>query len=414
MKIAFVGNMNNNNFAMMRYFRDLGADAHLLLCRNDGEGSLSHFRPELDTWAPHLWSDYIHNLNFDNSSTAVLGNPLKLKIPPTKRQMRKELSGYDIYIGSGATPAIFGRLGLQLTVFYPYATGIEHVATHEYESEYNKWLIKRPVLSAMKRRQISGIRRAGICINSELGLTESIFRSLGVKTTLLPTPQIYNEGISGIQIPEHLQAFARAIESTQFSVFSHMRHLWRRPPRLTDDSWFALQKNNDWLITGFVNFRNSNPELNTKLFLVEYGKDVKASKQLISDLGATTDVIWLPIMPRRELLVLLELADVGVGEFNTCPNMIWGGTAWESLAVGKPTMQTLNFTPRFFEERFKCPLPPFLDVKSANEVTRHLEALHRNERRRIALGEASKQYFDIYNGRGASARWLSLATNATV
>ena len=50
MKIALIGNMNNNNFALMRYFRILGADAHLLLYSNDGKGELSHFKPECDTW----------------------------------------------------------------------------------------------------------------------------------------------------------------------------------------------------------------------------------------------------------------------------------------------------------------------------------------------------------------------------
>ena len=39
MKIALLGNMNNNNFALLRYFRDLGFDAHLLLFKNDGTGN---------------------------------------------------------------------------------------------------------------------------------------------------------------------------------------------------------------------------------------------------------------------------------------------------------------------------------------------------------------------------------------
>ena len=45
MKIVILGNMNNNGFALMRYLRDLGADAHLFLFANDGTGSLSHFAP---------------------------------------------------------------------------------------------------------------------------------------------------------------------------------------------------------------------------------------------------------------------------------------------------------------------------------------------------------------------------------
>ena len=78
MKIAVVGNMNNNGFALMRYFRDLGADAHLLLNANDGTGDLSHFRPDSDTWNISAWSPFIHQTDIPNAPIAALGflNPM--------------------------------------------------------------------------------------------------------------------------------------------------------------------------------------------------------------------------------------------------------------------------------------------------------------------------------------------------
>ena len=48
MKIALLGNMNNNHFALLRYLRDVNIDAYLLLYIEDGKGANSHFKPEND------------------------------------------------------------------------------------------------------------------------------------------------------------------------------------------------------------------------------------------------------------------------------------------------------------------------------------------------------------------------------
>jgi len=76
MKIGLIGNMNNNNFAMMRYFRDLGADAHLLLYSSEGKGTLSHFTPEADTWELGRWAPFIHQTDIPNAPVAAFDFPL--------------------------------------------------------------------------------------------------------------------------------------------------------------------------------------------------------------------------------------------------------------------------------------------------------------------------------------------------
>ena len=50
MKIALIGNLNNNHFSLMRYLRDLGFDTYLLLYMEDGKGTNAHFIPENDSW----------------------------------------------------------------------------------------------------------------------------------------------------------------------------------------------------------------------------------------------------------------------------------------------------------------------------------------------------------------------------
>ena len=138
MKIGLIGNMNNNNFALMRYFRDLGADAHLLLYANDGQGSLSHFKPECDSWDIGRWQPYIHQTAVPNAPVAALGLPYSWAmglrsmirswfglndsyvLPVSKNKIRSDYAGYDRLIGSGISPATLNRAGIDLDIFFPY------------------------------------------------------------------------------------------------------------------------------------------------------------------------------------------------------------------------------------------------------------------------------------------------------
>ena len=118
MKIGLIGNMNNNNFALMRYFRDLGADAHLLLYSNDGQGTLSHFKPESDTWEIERWLPYIHQTSIPNAPIAAFDFPLSWLWacrsafiawvgkteswvrPVSRREIAKTYAGYDKLVAS--------------------------------------------------------------------------------------------------------------------------------------------------------------------------------------------------------------------------------------------------------------------------------------------------------------------------
>ena len=71
-KLALIGNMNNNNFSLLRYFRDAGVDAHLLLYNNDGQASCSHFRPQDDTFNYSVWKPFIHRTSIYNGAEQSL------------------------------------------------------------------------------------------------------------------------------------------------------------------------------------------------------------------------------------------------------------------------------------------------------------------------------------------------------
>jgi hypothetical protein len=152
--------MNNNGFAIMRYLRDLGADAELLLYANDGVGCLSHFRPESDTWNLSKWSPYIRQTGIYNWTTSMIPDVRQRTWPPLRRFLRRQLTGYDKFIGSGIAPAVFNRIGFRLSIFFPYCLGIEWFDDPDFRKWRRRALLSRPFLEHLRASQLKGIMAA--------------------------------------------------------------------------------------------------------------------------------------------------------------------------------------------------------------------------------------------------------------
>lgn len=409
MKVAFLGNMNNNNFSLMRYFRDLGVDAHLLPFANDGVGTLTHFTPENDTWDIEKWRPYIHPMDIANSLTSIVGSLKKLRLPPTKRQIEKLISGYDVFIGSGLVPAILGRVGLGMDIFYPYGIGIEYVGTHEHLKKKRVSYLKELSHNYVRQKQIEGIRNARHCINSDMSITKKTFEEMGKGFHSLAIPMVYNrEEVADAQLSSRVCSLREKIEGFDFKIFSHARLLWAHDPSYTLSEWEQCSKHNNWLIIGYAEFVKRFPESASILVLVEFGPDVTVTRQLCADIGIEDKVLWLPKMPRKEIMYLLGLCDVGVGQFYMDHGAMWGGTGWEVLASGKPLLQRFNFSEKEFIDIFGHEPPPILNAKSPESITMHLIDVYLNKDKSVDIGRASKAWFDKNNGIGLAKKWLEL------
>ena len=330
MKIGLIGNMNNNNFAMMRYMRDLGADAHLLLYAHDGVGTLSHFTPDADTWNIEKWLPYIHRTNIPNAPIAALDFPyswliaarawiskrLGLResgdVPVSRRSITRVYGNYDRLIGSGVTPATLARSRIRLDVFYPYSISVEFLENPEFLARFRgAGVIQQHLGRVVQSRQSAGIRAAMRVLNYEPGPTEATLVRHGARPQRLAIPMVYN----GEQQPEAAPnaALARAVERMQhcgISLLHHARVSWRKVPRYTDAEWRLENKNTQRLVDGLVELVAARPNCNPILFMVEYGPDVDALKELIAERGVGGRICWLPKMQRRELMWLLSRVDI--------------------------------------------------------------------------------------------------------
>lgn len=410
MKIALIGNMNNNNFAIMRYFRDLGEDAHLFLWANDGVGSLSHFAPENDTWNMDKWRTFIHETELINGYASVCVDLKSLSFPISKDKIRSYFKDFDVLIGSGVAPALMGRINRPLDIFYPYSSGIEFVGSSvDLNVLAKRFSVRGALYRLLREKQIKGLLNARYCLGAELGHTSETFKEIGKEYLPILPPVIYNrEDSSGEDLKLRRNFYENFFKGIDLLVFSHARQMWNSTQQYSESEWERANKHNDWLIHGFSEFVKIKPKLKSRLVLLEYGSDVDHAKLLCRQLGLEEFVIWLPKMDRKEILLVLDLVDIGVGEFLQYPGSIWGGTGWEVLSSGKPLLQTFNFSQEEFIRSFGHEPPPILDVKTATDVTHHLVDWCENKDRYIKFGHDAREWFNTYNGIGLAKRWLDL------
>lgn len=406
-KVAIVGNMNNSGFALLRFFRDLGADAYLLPYASDGHGNLSHFSPEADTWHPARWRSFIRPLDVTNNSRALLGADGTLWSRRARAKLSADLAEYGHFVGSGMAPALFQTLGRQLDIYFPYGTGIEFYGDIEFNRQMHSSTLRRCSHAVVRHFQGRGIQSTRHCLNAEMSLTKASFDRIGKPFERLAIPAVYNVEPLPDVVPDGLTSTVARLRASDLSMFCCARLLWVRDPRLSERGWQSFTKNSDWMFHGLAQFLRQNPGSRPLLAIVEYGPDVAASKQLVRDLGLLDHVMWLPMMPRREIMLLLEAADVGIGEFYRDPGVIWGGTGWEILAAGRPLVQSFNFTVEGFTAEFGHAPPPILDVSSVDSLARYLQVLYADPVGRRRIGQQSLAWFNQFNGIGLARQWLA-------
>ena len=414
MRVALLGNTCNNNFALMRYLRDLGVDAHLLLYSNEGiEGNNIHYSPEYDTFHFNKWKVYIHRLPVMNGIESIVGRLDKMRMPPSKTFLKSAFQGYDCYIGSGISPGIFARMGKKLTVYYPYGTGVEWVGEAEFVKKLKNINMETLLRYYVRYKQKQGIHQSAICVNSEMSATADTLNKMGKRFLGLSVPQYYNrEIISHTGKDPFILNIIATIKKYDFVVFSHMRQLWsKNSKKKFGNGWNTMTKNNNWLIEGFSSFFSTYGNSNALLVLTEWGDDVEYSKLLVKELGIQKQVLWLPLLARKQLILIMRECDISVGQFGVLHKRSWGSTTLESLSNRMPTLQTFNFTQKEYTDEFGYAPPPFLDVKSKNDVTKHLCDMYIDKDAKIRIGKLSKVWFDRHNGIRLAEKWLAILKN---
>ncbi len=396
LKVALLGNMNNNHFSMMRYLRDLEVDAYLLLYKDDGIGASSHFVPENDTWDIEKWKPFIIQTELKN------GGFSSLKHYFFPKYVKKIFDSYDAIIGNGFAPSYAFFAKRKLDIFTPYAIGGEFLNLHRSKDFFQK--IRYNLYKKIQYIGVSKHTQATILYDSS-EMNIRFFNEMKLPVINLPLPMVYTDSFKNVILPEKIKQTIKIIEECDLTLFSHVSHSW-----ITIDLNASDVKKNNILIEGFAKYvkQYKNENYKSKLILVEYGKDVQRSKELIKNLDITEHVIWLPKISRKDILVLLDYVSLGCGELG---GIIWGGTGWEFLSKGVPFFQYVEMSKKDFLETTKTPFPPLINVNTSKEIAEHLFAFEQNPKTYDKIREQLKEWFKSYNGKSVMKKYLEIIEN---
>lgn len=396
MKVGIIGNMNNNHFSLMRYLRELGIDAYLLLYANDGVGSRSHFVPENDTWELEKWAPYIIPTDLVNGHDKFFTHVL------FPGYIKKLLQSFDLIIGNGLAPAYSFIAKKELFFFIPYSFGGEFLTDNIHLNF--KQRIKYALFTFFQVKGLKNYVKYVVTMDS----TESNcanFSRLGSSIMPLGIPMVYNREpirIDKSMLRTEIRDIITIMKQSDYVVFSHVSHNYMN----LENEYFDIKKNKV-LIEGFARFLKHSHCKCARLFLLNYGKDVEESKKFIQTLGITDSVVWLPTMARKEIMLLLDHVNVGGGEFG---GVVWGGTGYEFMAKGVPFLQYVDIAPDIFQQTTGCPLPPIFNVSTPEQIKEVLLQYERNPELLKVKGNEMSDWFDRYNGIGLAQQYVDLFT----
>jgi glycosyltransferase involved in cell wall biosynthesis len=316
-RIALLGNMNNNHFALAQYLRMYGYDCMLLLfdCEQD------HFLPSCDAYDTSYMA-WTKTLSW-GSSRGFMGTSSSI--------ISADLSDYDVIIGCGLSPAFCNKAGINLDVMVPYGSDIwletmfRLVSLHTLPSVWLSVLMQRIGLGKVN------VLHCSITNDTYEKQIQRYSRRAnrwyeGVPIVFAPN---YEKDTDLINKTHWGFEFLRIRKSCEFMVIAHSRHIWTDPSNMSS-------KGNDMLLKGWALFCEQTPDIKKQLILIEYGKDVLKSKQYVKELGIEESVTWLPKMYRKDIMPGLFMADMVAAEF--VHSWMTGGVLYEALVASKPIL----------------------------------------------------------------------------
>ena len=387
--------MNNNFFAITRYFRDLGVDAHLFLIPQSGH---KHFLPENDTHEDISNAEWIKIF-------PVNYRPLTYLLPLTQEKL-KTLAEYDRVVACGPAVGLLGRAGIQVDLFIPYGSDlINFPFKSKEEFSYNFFLLLPYLIISFwrQRNQFNGIKKAKITIsNANWEAAKAAIEEIGVFSKNLPRLMIYKE-----QIPTSVFEQFRFLDQHDFIVFSPTRHLWKTNAEpLPDFDRYGGAKRNDKLIRAFAKLVEEKLFSKPLLLFCEFGADVGFSKLLIEELGIGKYTKWLPLMPRKQLVACISRVTFVADQFREGISATSAGTTNEALAYGTPVITNTNGA--IHDKMDPYYDAPILDAITEDQIFGYFLDYSKNPKKYVNIGIKSQQWFEENLGMGLAKKYLSL------
>ena len=261
-KIAFLGNMNNLNYCIVRYLRDRGMDAHLFL----GE-EFEHFVPYGDDYEHLNFAEFIHQLDWHKDGH------WKIK----KDKIRKELEGFDFVAATDRNIAYLYKAGIKIDLFIPHGGDIFYLPFYKFKHfPPKRYEIGTWYQSYQQKKGIQASRNILMdYMNKDF---EDVFKKLNYKNNRIKRgfPALYlptyesekmHEYADNSELVGKLKEFKKAFDCL---IFNNSRLVWTDPKAQS-----FHYKANDRLLRAVSGLVRENHKIGLVLF--ETGMDIGAT-----------------------------------------------------------------------------------------------------------------------------------------
>jgi hypothetical protein len=354
-KVALIGNMNNNNFVLLRYLIDLGVDAYLLILKNEP----IHFSPEFDSYNIEKYNDRIKKMKWGDRKEWFFVK---------KKEIENDLKDYKILIGTDLSPAFCGRASRLLDIFIPHGSDLGHFTF--YRLTWPNKLIQTWMAVYMQRKYLPKVKYFHMETNIELYEKRwNIFKGASIRWEI-SIPLVYKE-ISETVLPINTfnEKIKKLQEESDILIYYHVRHVWGG-----DEKNDANQKGTENFIKAIALFKERNPKIILNIITFEYGTKIHKSQNLIKKLNLEKNFNWFPIGIRKDIILGMKYADLVVGEF--VHSWITSSVMVEALSLNKPIIAYRD-DKRYFN--LYDELYYILNAKTENDICEKIEYYLKNK-----------------------------------
>ncbi len=379
-KILLMCNQGNNFFSLVRYLRDKGYDAHLMLMKEE----FDHFNPRADSYNEN-YKKYVRKSFFSMLPTGFYLIP--------KDQIKNAVQDFEFIIGCGLAPAYLNKVGLKLDIFIPYGSDLDYQPYFRRKNYFNKKILK---IIYVTYHQKMGIKKSRFVMKTNANSTlHWQYKNLNHHGDLIigTVPLIYDRQYKHSILKKYLdsssndfiESMKKIRESTDFIVFHHCRHLWSNRSPID-------YKGNEKLLKGFKKFTQNKKEIKSCLILFEYGEDVDKSKKLIKDLDIESNVKWFQITYRKDIMIGINLCDVGVAALADL-SWITYSVVCEFMCMSKPIIMYRE--DELYKKNYEY-LYPIINASDDDSVASALMKICQDKELSLEMGKESKKWFSKY------------------
>lgn len=416
MRIAHIGNINNNGYLITKFLRQKSFEADLYVCDHDywmaapewEEGIFDvevvptqypkwSWVPLQNNWMRPPWIKLVppstwHRLPYAKLDSFVNQMEWKLNGVLKQRQHRivnkslrrrglEELdfaqtsSSFDIYR--------WERMVAQYDLVQVYGLDVVHGLLDYSRKSYVIYDYGQPLRSSVWEESVRGkllraaYENADWIVVTNADTKESLER-LGIKRySFIPAAVDEAKFCPG---ESHLRKELEAQYGKEIVVlFAPARQDWK-------------EKGTDKILHAFAKLRRTT-KLRVILLAAEWGNDALQARAYVEQEGLTSEVLWLRPLNRTKLVDCYRAADIVLDQFTLGT---YGGKAMlEAMACAKPVI--MHFDHRLHTWCF-AEMPPVCSAQDSEGIYTWLTNLVHDPQTRQEYGRKCRKWLEKYNG----------------